>query len=130
MTRKTRWISAFVALLLACTGLFFFARSRKEPTVRYETTKVDQGRIVAKITATGTLSALVTVQVGSQVSGRLQQILVDFNSPVKKGQVIAKIDPQLFDAAVAQARANLVAADGNMAKAKAQANDAQRKYAR
>ena len=57
---------------------------------------LDRGRIVARVTATGTLSALVTVQVGSQVSGRIAEIYVDFNSPVKKGQVIAKIDPQLF----------------------------------
>src|SRR5262245_37381658 len=72
---------------------------------RYETVKVDSGRIVAKVTATGTLSALVTVQVGSQVSGRIQQIFVDYNTPVTKGQLIAKIDPQLFEANVEQARA-------------------------
>ncbi|HEY7374138.1 MAG TPA: biotin/lipoyl-binding protein [Polyangia bacterium] len=67
---------------------------------RYETVAVDRGPIVAKVTATGTLSALVTVQVGTQVSGRLKQIMVDFNSPVKKGQVIAKIEPALFQAAL------------------------------
>ena len=89
-----------------------------------------QGRLVAKVTATGTLSALVTVQVGSQVSGRIAELHADFNSEVKKGQLIAKIDPQLFQAAVEQARANLVAAQGNLAKAKAQAVDAQRQAER
>jgi HlyD family secretion protein len=82
------------------------------------------------VTATGTLSALVTVQVGSQVSGRLQQINVDFNSEVKKGDVIARIDPQLFEASLQQARANLVAAQGNLARAKAQAQDARRQARR
>jgi HlyD family secretion protein len=81
---------------------------------------------VAKVTATGTLSALVTVQVGSQVSGRVQALYADFNSQVKKGQRIARIDPQLFEAAVAQARANHLAAQGNLAKARAQAVDAAR----
>ena len=74
---------------------------------------VDRGPIVAKVTATGTLSALVTVQVGSQVSGRIKEINVDFNSPVKKGQVIARIEPQLFEAALESARANYLAAQGN-----------------
>lgn len=86
---------------------------------------MDRGRIVARVTATGTLSALVTVQVGSQVSGRIQQLLVDYNSPVKKGQLIAKIDPQLFQAALEQARANFAAAEGNLLKAKVQADQAE-----
>jgi HlyD family secretion protein len=91
---------------------------------------VDRGRIVAKVTATGTLSAIVTVQVGSQVSGRIAALYADFNSQVKKGQLIAKIDPQLFQAAVEQARANFVAAQANLAKSKAQAVDAERQYQR
>ena len=80
---------------------------------RYDTVAVDRGPIVAKVTATGTLSALVTVQVGTQVSGRIKEIMVDFNSPVKKGQVIAKIDPPLFAAALEQARANYLAGQGH-----------------
>jgi HlyD family secretion protein len=82
------------------------------------------------VTATGTLSALVTVQVGAQVSGRIQELKADFNSSVKKGQVIAKIDPQLYLAAVEQARANHIAAQGQLAKAKVQAVDAKRQYDR
>lgn len=111
-------------------GWFIYQAATRPPELTYRTVKVERGRIVARITATGTLSAHVTVQVGSQVSGRLAQIFVDYNSPVKKGQVIAKIDPQLFEAAVAQARANAYAAQGNLAKAKAQALDAERKEAR
>ena len=89
---------------------------------------MEKGKVVAKVTASGTLSAIVTVQVGSQVSGRIAALHADFNSPVKKGQLIAKIDPPLFQASVEQARANLAAAQGNLAKAKVQAVDARRQY--
>jgi HlyD family secretion protein len=97
---------------------------------RFETVAVDSGPIVAKVTATGTLSALVTVQVGTQVSGRIKQIMVDFNSPVKKGQVIAKIEPSLFAAALESARANYLAAQGTVAKLEAQAENAKVQYDR
>jgi HlyD family secretion protein len=96
----------------------------KKAPPKYETTKIERGKIVAKVTATGTLSALVTVQVGSQVSGRIEWIGTDFNAPVKKNQVIARIDQQLYKASVEQARANQIAAEGALAKAKAQADDA------
>jgi HlyD family secretion protein len=97
---------------------------------RYVTAPVERGDLVARVTATGTLSALVTVQVGSQVSGRIQELLADFNTPVRQGQVIARIDPRLFQAAVDRERANLLAADGNLAKARADAEDAERRFAR
>src|SRR6185295_17333538 len=126
--RRSVFIVLFIFLGVA-VGAFSYVRSRasqRTPKFRYETVAVDQGRIVSKVTATGTVSALVTVQVGSQVSGRIQHLYVDFNSPVTKGQVIAKIDPQLFEAAVEQVRANVMAAQGNLTKAKAQALDAER----
>ena len=132
MPRRRSVFIVFLVILIV-VGAFSYLRSRasqRTPKFRYETVKVDTGRIVAKVTATGTVSALVTVQVGSQVSGRIQHLYVDFNAPVKKGQLIAKIDPQLFGAAVEQARANLVAAQGNLTKAKAQAVDADRQYRR
>src|SRR5579871_5401089 len=102
----------------------------RSKTPKFDTAVVDKGAIVARVTATGTLSALVTVQVGAQVSGRLTTINVDFNSPVKKGDVIAKIDPQLYEAAVENAKANYVQAQGGLAKAKAQAADSRRQYDR
>ncbi len=128
-TRLT-WIISILAIAGLASGIFYYRAEERKPLLNYETVKVENGRIVAKVTATGTLSALITVQVGSQVSGRIQQIFVDFNSPVKKGQLIAKIDPQLFEAAVEQARANSVAAQGNLRKAQAQALDAARQYQR
>jgi HlyD family secretion protein len=104
--------------------------ARRGAEFKYETAAVDKGKVVAQVTATGTLSALVTVQVGSQVSGTVSALEVDYNSPVKKGQVIARIDPRLFQASVEQARANVMAAEGNLARAKAQAQDAERQLGR
>jgi HlyD family secretion protein len=127
---KVGWIVTFSVALATVGGFLWFKRNQKPAEVKWTTSKVEKGRLVAKVTATGTLSALVTVQVGAQVSGRIKEINVDFNSPVKKGQVIARIDPQLFVAAEEQAKANYLAAQGNLAKAKAQAVDAERQYGR
>jgi HlyD family secretion protein len=86
--------------------------------------------ITGKVVASGALSALVTVQVGTQVSGRIQKLFVDFNSPVKKGQPVAKIDPQIYEAAAEQAEGNYGAAEAAVAKAEADARIADRQYAR
>jgi HlyD family secretion protein len=118
------------AILLVGVGAFFAFGRRGTPPPRFDTATVQRGRLVARVTATGTLSALVTVQVGTQVSGRIAQLKVDFNSPVKKGDLIAKIDPQMFEASVEQARANYLEAKGNLAKSKAQAFDAKRQLTR
>jgi len=117
-----------LALLFAALALAGCKKKAEAPA--YVTAPVERGRIVGRVTATGTLSALVTVQVGTQVSGRVAQLFVDFNSTVEKGQVLAKIDPQLFQASLAQAKANEVAAEGNLAKAQAQAADAKLIYQR
>ncbi|HEX5815206.1 MAG TPA: biotin/lipoyl-binding protein, partial [Methylomirabilota bacterium] len=74
---------------------------------RFRTAAVERGPITAAISATGNLNAVTTVQVGSQVSGQIKELLVDFNSLVKKGQVIARIDPQIFEAQVNQAKAEV-----------------------
>jgi HlyD family secretion protein len=131
MTKRRKIaVSAALTVLIVAAGVWRWRAGSRSAAPSLETAVVDRGRIVAKVTATGTLSALVTVQVGSQVSGRIASIDVDFNSPVKKGQIIARIDPQLFEASVEQARANAVAAQGNLTKAKAQALDAQRQLER
>jgi len=130
-TRKH--IGGLVALAALVAALWFFssrAPAPKSQAARFETAVIDRGRIVAKVTATGTLSALVTVQVGSQVSGRVQTLNVDFNDPVTKGQVIATVDPRVFEAQLDQARANDLAAHGNLERARAQASEAERQFAR
>ncbi|HVY47180.1 MAG TPA: efflux RND transporter periplasmic adaptor subunit, partial [Minicystis sp.] len=100
------------------------------PVVRFETLPLDRGPFAAKVTATGQTSAIVTVQVGSQVSGRIDSLKVDFNSPVKKGQVVATIDPSLFNAAVGQASANLKSARAAVVNAVAQRAHAEKDLAR
>ncbi len=129
---RVRWRPLLAALLLLVALVVVLRRAAApaEPTVRYETAEVQQGPLQAKVTATGTLSALVTVQVGSQVSGRVSEILVDFNAPVARGQVIARLDPMLFRAAVEQARANDAAARANLEKARVQRLDARRQARR
>ena len=124
-------VLAGVALLLIFGGWKAFGtRGAGDETYKFSTVPAARGKLVARVTATGTLSALVTVQVGSQVSGRIQELNADFNSKVKKGEIIARLDSQMFEASVQQAQANLAAAQGNLAKAKALAADAQRQAAR
>jgi HlyD family secretion protein len=129
IVRRLVWMGVF-AVLLAAGGFFMYRRSHALPSVHYETSAVDRGTIAAKVTATGNLSALLTVQVGSQVSGRVQQLFADYNSPVKKGETIAKLDPVLFQAALAQARANLLTVQGVLKKDQAQEINAQAIYNR
>lgn len=128
-----RWAAGLALVLALGAGSYFGLhayRASQQRAPRFETSAVDRGRIAERVTSTGTLSALVTVQVGSQVSGRITALGADFNSQVKKGQVIATIDPQLLRAARDQARASYVAAAGNLAKARAQAADAARQAER
>ncbi len=125
MTRRsTTGIVAAVTLLAG--GLAVCGPSRKGDGVatRWETAPATRGPIAARVSATGTLSPLVEVQVGSQVSGRIQELHADFNAPVTKGQVIARIDPRLFETEVARARANVVAAQAAVARAEADLLDA------
>src|SRR5262245_6319563 len=130
--KKPLWIVVAIGVLAAGGVGFWKWRQHVAASAvpRYETVAIDRGPIVAKVTATGTLSALVTVQVGTQVSGRIKQIMVDFNSPVKKGQVIAKIEPALFEAALESARANYLAGQGSVTKLEAQAENAKLQYER
>lgn len=94
--------------------------SAAPPPLQYKTVLVDRGPVVSTVTATGTVSPVVSVQVGSQVTGKIKELYADFNSIVTKGQLIAQIDPALFQARVASARAALKTARGNLAKARAQ----------
>jgi HlyD family secretion protein len=114
---KSKWI-ALLALLIAIAVLAAFTLRRND-AAKYFTAKVEKGDIHNVVEATGTINAVKTVQVGSQVSGTISQLFVDFNSPVKKGQVIARIDPSLFEGALLQAKADLQDAQANAATAKA-----------
>jgi HlyD family secretion protein len=124
-----------VAAIGAGGGAYYIRRGGQE--VQVQTAPVTRGDIVDTVGATGTLQAVTTVQVGSQVSGNISWLGADFNSIVHKGQVIARLDPELFNAQLQQAKANLAQAQANLVKAasdldrtKVQLVDAQQKYTR
>ncbi len=113
-----------VVIILAIAAYFFLRGNNNEPQFRTE--KVVKGDVVMAVTATGTVNPVTTVLVGTQVSGTIKEIYVDYNSPVKKGQLIARIDPTPFEAQVDQAKANLLSAQANLVKATATRIDASR----
>jgi len=131
--QKWLWVggAALAVVLFAAFGL-----SRK-PATKYFTSPVGRGDIRDVVEATGTINAVTTVQVGSQVSGTIFRLSADFNSHVKKGQVIAEIDPSIFQGNVLQAkadlenaRANLAASRANLEKARAMAFQAKADFER
>ncbi len=120
-----------VLLLLGIIGAVSYALFRnKEIEPRFKTEKVTRGNVTATATAIGTVNAVTTVLVGTQVSGTIKSILVDFNSVVNKGQLIALIDPSIFEAQVEQANANLLSAKANLERAETVLADAKRTLGR
>jgi HlyD family secretion protein len=112
--------SALIAILLAAA-----ACGRKQ-AVSYRTDAVTRGPVSEVVNATGDVSAIVSVNVGSQVSGIIDKLLVDFNSTVKKGQLLATLDPRLFQAQLAKADASLASAKASVDKAQAAYADSER----
>src|SRR5919197_3721128 len=90
----------------AAGGGYLYYEGQQQPP-RYLTAAVERGAIATTVNATGVVNAVTTVQVGSQVSGIIQKLFVDYNSPVQEGEVIAQIDPAPHETKVAQQRANL-----------------------
>ena len=113
---------ASIILLFSVTGYYFYFRTTAEE-IQFRMEKVTKGDVQVVVTATGTLSAVRTVQVGSQVSGTLQKLNVDFNDKVRQGQIVAQIDPTFLEANVRDAEASLQ-------RATAQYNEAQRSFER
>jgi HlyD family secretion protein len=112
MTSRKSWLLTVALLALAIASLSVWQPWQKsDVTPQYRFGKVERGALSAAVSASGTLSALVTVQVGSQVSGLIKEIKADFNSPVKQDQVIARLDPETFESRVLQAEADQKAAD-------------------
>jgi HlyD family secretion protein len=106
-----------VCVLVAAFGAVLWKRANTAAPVTFRTARVDRGSVEATVTATGAINAVVTVQVGSLVSGTISKLGADFNSEVKQGQVIAQIDPTRFKAAVAQAEAALKSAEASLVHA-------------
>ena len=102
-SNRRKWLLAASVVVLLAIGAIFYFRGSAQPA--YFTTVIDRGDIEAAITATGNVNAVKTVQVGSQVSGNILALYADFNTKVKEGQLVARIDPAIFQARVDQARA-------------------------
>ena len=115
MQRKTKWIIGLViAAAAAAVGLSLFLRGDPNGSATYRLAVVERGPIVSAVSTSGTLNAVITVQVGSQVSGQIKEMLADYNSEVTAGQVIARIDPETFEARVNQAEAELAVSKANV----------------
>jgi len=110
-------------VVIALGVVLFFVFKNKDGKQKYITDKITRGDIKSTVSATGTVNAVTTVQVGTQVSGTIQKLFVDFNSPVKKGQLLAQIDPAIFESQVGQARANLLSARANLEKSQVMLRD-------
>ncbi len=121
---RTLIVAMLMALALA--ALLRFALPHRSPAARFESAMVRRGSIASNVSATGTLAPVVTIQVGTQVSGTIQKLFVDHNSVVRKGQVIAQIDRALFEAQVDQARGAHLLAQGALDSARAELTDAKR----
>jgi len=107
------------AALAAAIGAYVWLTAEPAgPAPRYRLAKVERGPVTAVVIASGTLNAVTTVQVGSQISGQVKEIYADFNSPVKKNQIIARIDPSTYELRVNQARADVDAAQSAVAVAR------------
>lgn len=112
---KKWWVWLLLVLVLAAGGFAYSSWSQKTAEPEFRTAKIEKGSLIAAVAASGTLQPVVSVQVGSQVSGQLKEVLVDFNSQVTKNQLIARIDPQSFEYRVRQAEADLDAARAQVA---------------
>lgn len=120
------------ALFLAAVGggAWWWTNSKGADLPEFRNAKLEQGPIAAVVSSSGTLNPVTSVQVGSQISGQIKSLLVDFNSPVKQGQLIAQIDPETYEYRVRQAEADLEAARSNAGRAKVALANAQRELAR
>ncbi len=116
-TRKRRWLVPAAAVALIATGLAVWKMTAVPAAPQYSTVKVRQQTIAKTINATGNLQAVTTVQVGTQVSGVISELYADFNSQVKKGQVIARLDPDQFQAQLAQANATYLSTQASVQSA-------------
>jgi HlyD family secretion protein len=128
---KKRWVwvvAGIVAVLLA--GWVYYTSSRVPPGPALATTTVTRGDVIEAVDATGTLQAVTTVQVGTQISGTIKALHADFNTRVRRGQVVAELEPSLFETQVEQARASLTRLEADVRRAEVQLEDARQKLAR
>ena len=128
--RKRTVLMALVAVVIAATAWVFYRPGQAEAGPQLTLAQVSRGDVVDTVQATGNLEAVTTVQVGSQVSGAIKALHADFNSVVRRGQVIAELEPSLFETQVEQARATLVRLQAELDRTKLQVDDSQVKLRR
>src|ERR1043166_4108073 len=126
MNRRNLLVTAAVGLLVVA---FAISRCARSTSSQFQTATVTRGPITQLVTATGTLNPVVNVQVGSQVSGNIAKLFADFNSKVKANDLVAQIDPSLFQAAAAQAEGDLASAQAALELAKVNATRTQKLFA-
>jgi HlyD family secretion protein len=115
MQPKPKWIAVLLIALAAVAAVAWLVfRDDRNAAASYRFAAVERGPLVSAVSTSGTLNAVITVQVGSQVSGQIKEMLADYNSEVKAGQVIARIDPETFEAKVSQAEAELAVSRANV----------------
>jgi HlyD family secretion protein len=119
--KKVIIIGSVVVIALAV--VLFFVFKNGDGKQKFVTDTITRGDIKSTVSSTGTVNAVTTVQVGTQISGTIQKLFVDFNSPVKKGQLLAQIDPSILEAQMGQARANLLSARANLEKSQVMLRD-------
>jgi HlyD family secretion protein len=108
-----KWILV-AAIIAVVAGVWWHVRKSNGEILHFRTETAEHGELTQTVTATGTLNPVVNVTVGSQVSGRISKLYVDFNSPVKQGEILAEIDPSTYQAAVEQVTADLANARANL----------------
>ena len=122
---KRKWFYLILILLLLGAGAFYYWGwfGQNGSNQRYRMVKVERGDITSSVTATGTINPVVTVLVGSQVSGTIKALYADFNSRVKEGDIIAQIDPAIFQAQVDQAKASVATAQAGLCECSGQSTE-------
>ena len=105
--KKTTWISGAVVLALVAGGAWWWMQRSTQSAVQYRTAGIEKGPLQASVSASGTVNPVTQVSVGTQVSGQVRAVYVDFNTEVKAGQLIAEIDPQTFEYRVSSAQADV-----------------------
>ena len=139
--KKSRWILGFLLLALAAGGgAWWWTQAGKAGAIQYRTAKIERGALQATVSASGAVNPVTQVSVGTQISGQIKDLLVDFNSEVKRGQLLALIDPETFEyrvrqsqadvdaasAAVLTAQANVAASNAQVSRARVDLTEAQR----
>jgi HlyD family secretion protein len=130
MTTRRIWLPTAAIALAVAAATYYYHGDVAADAPPVTTAAVTRGNVVATVEATGTLEAVTTVEVGTQLSGTLKSLGADFNSRVRKGQVIARLDPSLFETQVAQERATVQRLSSDVERARVQAEDAQVKLQR